>query len=795
MNYRKKIAILLMTLTVCSSPLFSLTVPTTFAVNGDERIETAEGCGITADSQTPIESSDSSALDVGSESSSSEISSDSSISSSDSTNPIVEEKEEVASEEQISSEIPPVKPAPKLIELGTSELTAEYNVGACGQGIGHIAYEYKPLLSLDFNDAPVIVLQLPNEIASQLNNSPANQATFLNNLTGEVTLPSGILGNQVVKLPNTTSLFTITYNAQNSAILVSFPKTAITLSLLNKWKADFKFDTAVLYKNGITIPPAANGSSYPVKGDFNSGLSGIISVATVNSKSGAIPSATMSLGTCPVLKIDAPSLTSPVLNNQTQITGKYAQAQNTGYTYTANLSIQRVDGTAAPPVVANIPIGSDGSFSTTLPSAVEYLDTMTATVTAKSKTTADFYQSLPSSVVSASWPLVSPTLTQVNAGATAITGSAVQTTGGTYKAHLQINGNASREQIINLPANGQYSFAVTPSIRGGDKVSVSIQGYSARTGNLLVETPLVNQTVSFTPPSLLITQVIERRNSQGTWEVAPSVVTGQTIRYTSTVTLTNANAIWNQQLLQDWIPSGLLNLSNAQVTKKNVDGSLVALGTPLLVANPASPSLQAWNYQNLLSANNLTQANEALVLQYTAVVSDSALNQSLVHSIFADGMNGGGQNIPQQSANLTTPVGSGTLRFIQVPTTIEFKNIKIPTKQTVYNRTNTPNALTVADGRISKSQWHLSVREAQPLTSATNQVLAGAFVYSQNGVDKPVSAASIEIMSYLSPNDNNVSVNWQANEGIRLNLAPNVNLNVNQHYQGSLEWILSDAPL
>ncbi|MGX7418192.1 hypothetical protein ACWOFR_05240 [Carnobacterium gallinarum] len=792
MESKKKIATMLIVFLFCISPVVSGEA-SVFAT--DETEPSTVGCGITADS-SPVE--DSAKMSPNqlppSLQANSAVTEDPAMDTSQ-MNQEVEVPNSEMKEMQETDVMPSnTHPDPKLIALGTSKLTAEYLIGSCGQGVGHIAYEYVPLASLAFNDTPMIVIQLPSEIANQLNGSTANQAIFLSKLTGTITIPNGLLFNQDIDLHAATTAFSLSYNAKYGAIVVTFATTAASVGILNKWKADIKFDVVTLYKNGITIPAAINGSNYPVVADFNSSADGI-SLVTGNSKAGVIAASTMSLGTCPIVKVDAPSLTSPILNNQTRVTGRFAQTQDSAYTYTVNLSIQRVDGTASPPILTNILIGSDGNFSVDIPAAVEYLDSVMATVTAKSKTTTEIYQSLPSSSIQVSWPLVSPVLNQVTVGTTAITGSALQTTGGTYKSRLQINNNVSREQIINLPVNGAYSFTANPAIQGGDLVAVSIQGYSARTGKLLIETPVVAQTVSFINPSLTITQVLERQNSQGLWEVAPSVVTGQVIRYTSTVTLTNANAIWNQQRLQDWIPAGLTNYANAQVVKKNADGSLVNLGAPLLVANPASPSLQGWNYQNSLSANNLTQANQALILQYTATVSDGALNKNLVHSIFLDGMNGGGQSITQQSSSQTMLVGNGTLRFIQVPTTIEFKNLAVPIKPTVYNRTNLSNILTVADGRINKSQWHLYVREAQPLTSLTNQIIPGAFVYSQNGVDKPINQTSLEVMAYTSPDASNVNLNWQTNEGIRLNLTPGPNLNVNQKYQGSLEWILSDAPI
>lgn len=682
--------------------------------------------------------------------------------------------------------------SPRTVVLGSSVLNADYQVGACGQGVGHIAFTYSAVLGLSINDSPLIILGLPAELASQLNPSPTKQAAFLASLTGTATYPSSVLTNTTIDLHAVTTEFTLSYDVANSAVVLTFKKNTLSLGIASKWATDVKFDTVALYKKGISIPPASNGTSYAVKGNFTD-LGGGINLLPGNQlKNATINSATMPLGTCPVLPIQAPTLT-PLVNNQTVVSGSVNQTQDTNYVYTVNLTFGRVDGTTVPVAINGVAVAANGSFSTSIPAALEYLDTVSAVVIATSKTNADLYQSTRTTTT-VSWPISPPVLSNSVAGTSQVTGTATQSAGGSYKMQLQLNAIPANSQTIALPGNGNFSFSLSQALQGGDTVSVKTQGYSIRTGLLLVESTAVSQTVAHIKPALTIVQVIERMNSQGTWESAPSAVTGQTIRYTISISLTNANSNWNQAAIQNWIPAGLSNLTSAQVSKKDSLGAVTNLGAPQLVTNGASPSTQAWNYLSV-PAGYLKQSGEALILQYVATISGSALNTSLVNTTFIDGTDGGGTAIPQQSSQSSLPVGNGTLRFIQAPATIEFQNLKVPGKQTIYNATTVPNPVVIADGRVTKSQWKVYVKESKALTSTSGKILNGAFIYSKSGVNKPVNQDNLEVFSYTSLNDNNVQVNWQANEGIRLNLTPGPNLNVHESYQGKLDWVLSDGPI
>ncbi|WP_421000127.1 hypothetical protein ACOJIU_14290 [Carnobacterium maltaromaticum] len=124
--------------------------------------------------------------------------------------------------------------APRTVVLGNSVLTADYQTGACGQGVGHIAFTYTAVLGLTINDNPLIILGLPAELASQLNPSPTKQAAFLASLTGTVTYPSSVLSNTTIDLHATTTEFTLSYDVTNSAVVLTFKKNTLSLGIASR---------------------------------------------------------------------------------------------------------------------------------------------------------------------------------------------------------------------------------------------------------------------------------------------------------------------------------------------------------------------------------------------------------------------------------------------------------------------------------------------------------------------------------------------------------------------------------
>lgn len=682
----------------------------------------------------------------------------------------------------------------RLVSVGSGSLSGTYATGTTGQTVITMSYTYTPTLDLSLGGFPVVILQLPAEIANQLNGSVTKQQKFLSLLTGTVTRPNGLL-NATYDIHRTDQNFTLAYSSDYNAVYVTFPQNLVSLLGLSRWAVSFSFDVAELYQNGITIPPASNGVNYPIKGTFGSSTDGlnIINLVLGNvSQSGVIALPSMSVGTS-VPNVTAPILNSPVLNLQTAVSGKIQQTQNSAYTYTVQLTVTRSDGTSAPIVVSSIPVDASGNFSTNLAAAVQYGDSLSAMVIAQSKTTSNYIQSVPSASVSVSWPIQPVTAATVTAGTTQLSGTAVQTNAGTYQVALQINGGTIYTTPLN--ANGNFQFSNLPMFIGGETISLTVQGLSNRTGAVLVTSTAFNRTVPYLAPTISVVQTIERLNAQGVWEAAPSAVTGQTVRYTLTTTLTNQPATWGQQTLKAYIPNGLTQLSPVTLTQI----SSMGIQTPVLGAQlltDTNLNMQYWYYQNTLAINNFTQPNTSYKLQYTGVVAQSMTGQTLPYSSIVSGVDGGGTAITPQNNSNSIPVGDGTLRFVQSPNQISFKSIPVPAKTTTYSPSVVDTSLIVADGRVTKSQWHLYVRENQPMKSTTtNKTINQAFVYRKNGQDATITTIASEAYAYTSSDNNNVVISWNQQNGVFLNLTPSANLNVNESYTAQLQWILSDAPL
>lgn len=255
-----------------------------------------------------------------------------------------------------------------------------------------------------------------------------------------------------------------------------------------------------------------------------------------------------------------------------------------------------------------------------------------------------------------------------------------------------------------------------------------VQGLSNRTGLPLLTSSTVSQTVAYPVPQLTVTQIIERKNAQGLWEAANSVVSGQIIRFTLTTRLTNQPATWMNQQLRATVPKGLSQLSAATLTKQSAAG----LSTPiagLQLLTDSSTGLPYWSYHNSLPADNFTEANTQFTLQYTATVTEEWINQFLLFSSTVTGNDGGGTPITPITKEQSLPIKNGTLRFVQIPTTVSFK---------IYLSQQTNHILTIDHQRSfphcrwssCKTPWHLLVRESQPMHStSTNKTIQQAFIY------------------------------------------------------------------
>ncbi|MGY3778105.1 carboxypeptidase-like regulatory domain-containing protein [Isobaculum melis] len=705
--------------------------------------------------------------------------------------PTEEEAQVIPKLENNVEAVAQLEPDTRALALGNSSIAGTFTNGACNQNIVSINYSYSLILSLAINDTPVIAIQIPEEVASQINNSPTKQAAFLKSLTGSVTYPLNLLGNQTYPIQATNSNVSMVYDVTKNAVVFTFPSSFLTLSLLNSWNVNLSFDPVALYKKGIAIPPATNGQNYVIRGNILS-LYGLIDFTTGNAKTGAISLKSMSLGNCPVLNVIPPVVSSPVLHQTNQINGTINQTQNSGYTYTVDLTTKTTTGiTTSYP---NIPVDATGSFHVTTKTNLEYEDQITGIVRATSKSNADLYESQISAITTVVWPLATPTIQSLVAGATAISGLSHQTVIGNYQAVVVINQNALTTYTVPVDSQGHYQVANLPPLKGGDTVQVTVNGYSSRDGYLLVSTAPVTATVQFNKPSFILDLAVYRRNGNDQWEAAPNAVTGQAIKYVTKVTLQNAHAIWDHQTVTSHIPAGLVNVTDMSLYKINVDGTRQLVGVPQVIADAASPSGSSLYYQNLNTSDSLQNMNEALEFQYTATITSISPPTALTYKITFGGQNGGGQGITPLSIGTTTEVGDGRLRLMSVPTTFGFQQTTIPTSSTIYNRTTTTSNLVIYDGRVKKNKWNLYVREIQPLTAGSTQ-LPGAIIYGLNGQNKVLNAENNLIYSQTAPDNQPYIIPWEQADGIRLKVGPGPMLKSNQRYQGQLEWNLTDAPL
>ena len=114
-------------------------------------------------------------------------------------------------------------------------------------------------------------------------------------------------------------------------------------------------------------------------------------------------------------------------------------------------------------------------FSTSLASPLEYGDTLSTIVFARSKTSTDYIQSSPSADQSVNWSIQPVTNVVANAGSTQLSGKDSQVSNGTYQVKVQINGGSI--STTSLDSNGHFQFANLPTFQGekrsacGSKVS------------------------------------------------------------------------------------------------------------------------------------------------------------------------------------------------------------------------------------------------------------------------------------------------------------------------------------
>lgn len=137
----------------------------------------------------------------------------------------------------------------------------------------------------------------------------------------------------------------------------------------------------------------------------------------------------------------------------------------------------------------------------------------------------------------------------------------------------------------------------------------------------------------------------------------------------------------------------------------------------------------------------------------------------------------------------------GNLELIDVPQSISFGNVKVQSREKVFNRNGMKGKLIVSDKRKDKTEWQVYVKQTSPLMNTDNDILPDSIVYSTNGIDTVLNEQSYLVTTHTSTNNEDVSFDWKDDEGIRLRVTSGPNIKVNKSYKGELEWTLTNAPI
>lgn len=166
------------------------------------------------------------------------------------------------------------------------------------QDIVEISYSYIPLLSLSLASKPIMLIQLPEKLATVLNENVEKRVAILTSLTGQITEPNTLISNKSYSLQKIPSTISLSYDFGISSLVVRFPEKFLNLSLLSKWQITIQFDVKELESQGIKISSANNGKNYLVSGSFIDNTTGfqLIDLLTFNKKQEIIDTPMMNAG-------------------------------------------------------------------------------------------------------------------------------------------------------------------------------------------------------------------------------------------------------------------------------------------------------------------------------------------------------------------------------------------------------------------------------------------------------------------------------------------------------------------
>ena len=171
-----------------------------------------------------------------------------------------------------------------------------------------------------------------------------------------------------------------------------------------------------------------------------------------------------------------------------------------------------------------------------------------------------------------------------------------------------------------------------------------------------------------------------------------------------------------------------------------------------------------WSYHNSLPADNFTEANTQFTLQYTATVTEEWINQFLLFSSTVTGNDGGGTPITPITKEQSLPIKNGTLRFVQMPTTVSFKNLPSPANEPYTH--HRPSALLSSLPMVELQNTMAFVgKRVSPCIQLLQIKRSSKLSFIENGSDFPLSLAT-EVYQHTATDDNNVEIPWNQQNGL-----------------------------
>lgn len=142
-------------------------------------------------------------------------------------------------------------------------------------------------------------------------------------------------------------------------------------------------------------------------------------------------------------------------------------------------------------------------------------------------------------------------------------------------------------------------------------------------------------------------------------------------------------------------------------------------------------------------------------------------------------------------------IASGDLKFLNIPSTLQFKNTEIPTAVHTVERREANWTIQVEDSRTNKSKWQVSARLLSPLTPNTADTLPAleeAIVFVAPNGQRQYLNQTMPVKVFETDAGNTLTdIRWDQTQGILAELKPGL-IYKDVMYQADIEWILQDAP-